>query len=228
MSAQQTRMKQLRHRGLRLLIVDDHPVMRRGLSQVVSELGNVEVCGEAACKEEALAKIEDLQPDIVIVDISLGQENGLDLIKEVKSRFSAIKMLVHSMHDETMFAERALRAGALGYIGKHETTQALIEAIYRVADGEVHLSPRMTRRVLRRTVGHHAPAAEENPFKTLTDRELQVFDLIGRGLNTKQIAARLALSVKTVESHRENIKAKLGLANAIELTREAVRWVLEC
>jgi DNA-binding NarL/FixJ family response regulator len=201
--------------------------MRRGLSQVVSELGNLEVCGEAACKDEALAQIESMRPDIVIVDISLGQENGLDLIKEVKARFSAVKILVHSMHDETMFAERVLRAGALGYIGKNETSQALIEAIHRVVDGEVHLSSRMTRRVLRRTVGHSAPADEESPLRSLTDRELQVFGLIGRGVNTKQIAARLALSVKTVESHRENIKAKLGLANAIELTREAVQWVLE-
>ena len=132
------------------------------------------------------------------------------------------------MHDETIFAERVLRAGALGYIGKNETTQALIEAIHRVVNGEVHLSPRMTRRVLRKKVGQSAPAPEESPVTTLTDRELQVFDLIGRGVNTKQIAARLALSVKTVESHRENIKTKLGLANAIELTREAVQWVLEC
>jgi DNA-binding NarL/FixJ family response regulator len=202
--------------------------MRRGLSQVVSELGNLEVCGEAACIDEALAKIESLHPDIVIVDISLGQENGLDLIKEVKARFSAVKILVHSMHDETMFAERVLRAGALGYVGKNETTRELIEAIHRVVDGEVHLSSRMTRRVLRRTVGHSTPDTEVSPLKTLTDRELQVFDLIGRGVNTKQIAARLALSVKTVESHRENIKTKLGLANAIELTREAVQWVLQC
>jgi DNA-binding NarL/FixJ family response regulator len=188
--------------------VDDHPVMRRGLSQVVSELGNIEVCGEAESKEEAFAKIESLDPDIVIVDISLGQDNGLDLIKEAKARFPGTKMLVHSMHDETMFAERVLRAGALGYIGKNEPTQSLIEAIYRVADGEVHLSPRMTNRVLRRSVGSTVPADGETPVKSLTDRELQVFEMIGRGLNTKQIA--------------------MGLANAIELTREALRWVLEC
>jgi DNA-binding NarL/FixJ family response regulator len=228
LSALKTQKNRPRRCGIRLLIVDDHPVMRRGLSQVVSEMGNLEVCGEAASKDEAMEMIGNTRPDVVIVDISLGEENGLDLIKEINARFSTIKILVHSMHDETIFAERVLRAGALGYIGKNETTQELIEAIHRVVNGEVHLSPRMTRRVLRRKVGQSAPALEESPVTTLTDRELQVFDLIGRGVNTKQIAARLALSVKTVESHRENIKTKLGLANAIELTREAVQWVLEC
>lgn len=194
---------------------------------MISELANMEVCGEAACKKEALAAIEQQTPDVVIVDISLGKDNGLDLIKEVKERFPEAKMLVHSMHDETMFAERVLRAGALGYVGKNEATQVLIDAIARVLTGEVHLSPRMTNRILHRAVGREAVVPEETPVKSLTDREFQVFEMIGRGLNTKQIATRLGLSAKTIESHRENIKGKLGLVNAIELTREALRWILE-
>jgi DNA-binding NarL/FixJ family response regulator len=206
--------------------VDDHPVMRRGLSQVVSELGNMEVCGEAASKEEAFVGIENSKPDVVIVDISLGQDNGLDLIKEAKVRFPNVKLLVHSMHDETMFAERVLQAGALGYVGKNESTQSLIDAIRRVVAGEVHLSPRMTNRVLRRAAGSTSPPGDTR-LNSLSDRELQVFEMIGRGLSTKRIAACLSLSIKTVESHRENIKEKLRLANGSELTREAVRWVLE-
>jgi DNA-binding NarL/FixJ family response regulator len=225
LSAYQTTRQPCR-RKIRLLIVDDHPVMRRGLSQVVSELGNMEVCGEAASKEEAFAGMANLKPDVVIVDISLGQDNGLDLIKEAKVRFPGTKLLVHSMHDETMFAERVLQAGALGYVGKNESTQSLIDAIRRVVAGEVHLSPRMTNRVLRRAAGSMA-APGETGLNSLSDRELQVFEMIGRGLSTKRIAACLSLSIKTVESHRENIKGKLRLANGSELTREAVRWVLE-
>lgn len=201
--------------------------MRRGLSQVISELANMEVCGEAASKQEALASIEQQTPDVVIVDISLGKDNGLDLIREVRDRYPDARMLVHSMHDETMFAERVMRAGALGYVGKNEATQVLIDAIGRVFAGEVHLSPRMTKRILHRAVGHEVTTSEEAPVKSLTDRELQVFEMIGRGLNTKQIATRLELSIKTIESHRENIKGKLGLVNAIELTRESLRWILE-
>jgi DNA-binding NarL/FixJ family response regulator len=227
LSASQTTQHYPYRRKIRLLIVDDHPVMRRGLSQVVSELGNMEVCGEAASKEEAFVGIEDLKPDVVIVDISLGQDNGLDLIKEAKVRFPGTKLLVHSMHDETMFAERVLQAGALGYVGKNESTQSLIDAIHRVVAGQVHLSPRMTNRVLRRAAGRTAVAPGETCLNSLSDRELQVFEMIGRGLNTKRIAACLSLSIKTVESHRENIKWKLRLANGSELTREAVRWVLE-
>lgn len=202
--------------------------MRRGLSQVISELAEMEVCGEAASKVDALAAIDRLAPDVVIVDISLGKDNGLDLIKEVRDRVPDAKMLVHSMHDETMFAERVLRAGALGYVGKNEPTQVLIDAITHVMAGEIHLSPRMTNRILHRAVGNEGILPDESPVRSLSDRELQVFEMIGRGLNTKQIATRLGLSIKTIESHRENIKGKLGLVNAIELTREALRWILEC
>lgn len=194
---------------------------------MISELADMEVCGEAASKEDALAAILRHAPDVVIVDISLGKDNGLDLIKEVKDRFPDAKMLVHSMHEETMFAERVLRAGALGYVGKNEPTQKLIDAINRVMKGEIHLSPRMTNRILHRAVGGEGVIPTEAPVKSLTDRELQVFEMIGRGMNTKQIATRLGLSIKTIESHRENIKGKLGLVNAIELTREALRWILE-
>jgi DNA-binding NarL/FixJ family response regulator len=215
------------NRKARLLVVDDHPVMRRGLTQLISELGNMEVCGEAASKEDALRSIADLAPDLAIIDISLGDDNGLDVIKAIKERFPDTKVLVHSMHDEAMFAERVLAAGALGYVGKNETSEVLIQAIRQVLAGEIHLSPRMMKRVIRRAVGVAEGDPGQTPLKSLSNREIQIFEMIGRGLVTKQIANRLQLSVKTIESHRENIKAKLRLANATELTREAVHWVLE-
>lgn len=215
------------NRKARILIVDDHPVMRRGLTQLISELGSMEVCGEAASKKEAITAVSHLRPELAIVDISLGDDNGLDIIKELKERFPDTNVLVHSMHDETMFAERVLAAGALGYVGKNETSQVLIQAIRHVLAGEIHLSPRMANRVIRRSVGVASDDSGETPLNSLSNRELQIFEMIGRGLATKQIANRLQLSVKTIESHRENIKAKLRLTNSIELTREAMRWTLE-
>jgi DNA-binding NarL/FixJ family response regulator len=215
------------NRKARLLVVDDHPVMRRGLTQLISELGNMEVCGEAASKEEALCAVACLEPDLAIIDISLGDDNGLDVIKELKERFPGTKVLVHSMHDEAMFAERVLAAGALGYVGKNETSQVLIHAIRQVLAGEVHLSPRMANRVIRRAVGVANGVSGDTLLRSLTNREIQIFEMIGRGLVTKQIAGRLQISVKTIERHRENIKAKLRLVNSTELVREAVRWVLE-
>jgi DNA-binding NarL/FixJ family response regulator len=215
------------NRKARLLIVDDHPVMRRGLTQLISELGNMEVCGEAASKKETLQAIADLVPDLAIIDISLGDDSGLDVVKAIKERFPNTRILVHSMHDEAVFAERVLAAGALGYVGKNETSETLIQAIRKVLAGEIHLSTRMTNRVIRRSVGVKETVAGETPLSLLSNREIQIFEMIGRGLVTKQIANRLHLSVKTIESHRENIKAKLRLTNATELTREAVRWVLE-
>lgn len=219
-------MKTALTRKARLFIVDDHPVMRRGLVEVISEMSTMEVCGEAASKEDALEAIERLQPDVVLIDISLGDDNGIDLIKEIKNRRSQTKMLVLSMHDEMLFAERALRAGALGYVDKNQPTSDLMDAISDVLESRIHLSPRMTERVLRRMAAG-GPPEEQSPLAQLSDRELQVFELIGKGLITKQIAARLGLSAKTIETYRENIKAKLNLHNSTELTREAVSWIIE-
>lgn len=212
---------------IRVLIVDDHPFMRRGLAQVVQDQPQAEVCGEAASLPEALQQMERHKPDVVIIDISLGDEgNGIELIKEIKRRWPETSMLVCSMHDESLFAERALRAGALGYVNKSEDTQTFVKALRRIFAGQVSLSPRMTDRLLTQFTGSNRDS-DQPRIAALSDRELEVFELLGRGLITKQIAAKLKLSRKTIETYREHIKAKLGLNNGTELTREATRWVLE-
>ena len=209
----------------RILIVDDHPVMRKGLSQVINDQTDMEVVGEASNIPEALEKIQDLKPDLVIVDISLGDGNGIELIKQIRSRGEEPRMLVSSMHDESLFAERAIRAGAQGYVNKHEDTSRLIQALRDIRQGRIALSEKMTDRLLNRVAGRHDDGG--SPLDRLTDRELEVFRLIGDAMTTREIAARLELSRKTVETYRENIKAKLNLSNAAELTRHAVQWVLE-
>lgn len=209
-----------------VLIVDDHAFLRKGLAQIIDDLPDVAVCGEAAGVAETLAFIRRQRPDIVIVDISLADGNGLELTKEIKAHWPEIRVLVSSMHDEALFAERALRAGALGYVSKSDDVDVFIAALRRVRDGHVSLSPRMTDRLLTRVVAGGAPPAR-SPLETLSDRELEVFEMIGRGLSTKQIAAQLELSRKTVETYREHIKSKLNLRNAAELTQHAVQWVLE-
>jgi DNA-binding NarL/FixJ family response regulator len=209
-----------------VLIVDDHAFLRRGLAQIIDDLPEVTVCGEAGTVSETLEQIRRTRPDIVVVDISLTDGNGLELTKEIKSNWPEIKVLVSSMHDEALMAERALRAGALGYVSKSDDVDAFITALRRVRDGQVYLSARMTDRLLTRVVaGGTEPS--RSPLEKLSDRELEVFELIGRGLSTKQIAAQLDLSRKTVETYREHIKSKLNLRNGTELTRHAVQWVLE-
>lgn len=209
-----------------VLIVDDHAFLRRGLAQIIDDLPEVTVCGEAGGVSETLEQIRRTQPDIVVVDISLADGNGLELTREIKSNWPDIKILVSSMHDEALMAERALRAGALGYVSKSDDVDAFITALRRVRDGQVYLSPRMTDRLLTRVVAGGAEPSR-SPLEKLSDRELEVFELIGRGLSTKQIAAQLDLSRKTVETYREHIKSKLNLRNGTELTRHAVQWVLE-
>jgi DNA-binding NarL/FixJ family response regulator len=209
----------------RILIVDDHSMVREGLVMRISTQRDLQVCGEAASEDEALALVEQTNPDLVIVDISLKCGHGLDVIKRIKSSRPAVKTLVVSGFHESLYAERSLRAGALGYLNKQESSIKLLEAIRTVLAGQRYISPEMTQRLVNQAVG----TAEEvkTPIGRLTDRELEIFRLIGEGLTSSAIANRLFLSTHTIDTHRENIKHKLGIKNAGELTRAAVQWLLE-
>jgi DNA-binding NarL/FixJ family response regulator len=209
----------------RILIVDDHPIVRRGLRELVADEPDLEVCGEAEEVSEALRQVAALSPDVVVIDLSLKGGHGLELIQEIKARKRPVKMLVSTMHDESLFAERVLRAGAMGYISKQESPDKIIGALRQVLRGEIYLSSRMANRLLHRLAA--GQSFETTPVDTLSDRELQVFEMIGQGLATKQIARKLALSHKTIEAHREKIKSKLNLKSGAELSRHATQWVLE-
>lgn len=210
----------------RIMIVDDHQLVRRGLGVLIEGQDDLEVVAEADGPPTAMQQFHAHRPDLVIVDLSLHDGSGLELIKDIMSQNAGTKVLVCSMHDELLYAERALRAGAQGYVSKHAGTDELLAAIQRVLDGRVYLSERMTDRMLSRTVGS-AEDMQRSPIESLSDRELEVFEEIGRGVGTREIAEKLVLSPKTVETYRENIKAKLNLKNATELTCYAVQWVLE-
>lgn len=209
----------------KILIVDDHPIVCRGLRQMIADEPDLEVCGEAADAAEAMRQIEATCPDVAIVDLALRSGHGLDLIQEIRARGDDVKVLVSSMHDESLFAERAVRAGALGYINKQEALDKIIEAVRQVLRGDIYLSPHVATRLLKSVTGREVAA--ETPLATLSDRELEVFEMIGRGLSTKKIASMLSLSIKTIETHRERIKSKLDLKNSNELSRQATLWVLE-
>jgi len=213
------------HRA-RILIVDDHPLVRSGLKLLIDCEPDLAVCGEAANANEAMRLLESQNPDLLIVDLSLKESSGLELIKRIKARSPEAKMLVSSMFEEALYAERVLSAGALGFVHKQEGMERVIEAIRCVLSGRVWLSSAMSERMLRRmTVSQ--PATSQSPVHTLSDRELEVFEQIGRGRATKDIARQLHLSIKTVETHREKIKAKLGLKSAAELNRAAFQWVAD-
>lgn len=207
-----------------VLIVDDHPAVREALAFRVSQAPDLAVCGEAADETAAVRLFDELQPDVAVVDISLKAGDGLDLIKRVRARHPAARILVWSMHSEALYAERALRAGALGYITKEQATGQIVEAIRQVLAGRVYLSPAMTERLLGRVTGD---GLDRSPVEALSDRELEVLRLIGGGVRTADIAGRLRLSVKTVETYRDRIRQKLGLADGTDLAQFATRWVLE-
>jgi len=207
-----------------LLIVDDHPMMREGLAQLISREKDLTVCGEADTAHEALTKTGQLKPDLVIVDITLPGRSGLELIKDIQATHSGTLLLVVSMHEESLYAERVLRAGARGYVMKQEGGKKLLEAIRQVLSGQIYVSPSMSARILEVFSGRR-PEAADSPVAGLTDREFEVFRLIGQGVNTRDVAKSLRLSVKTVEVHRLNIKAKLKLSTASELVHYAVRWM---
>jgi len=211
----------------RVLIVDDHPAVREALALRIGRQPDLEVCGEAADMSDALRLVTDTRPDVAVVDISLKTGNGIDLIKRIKDRNDCVRMLVWSMHSESLYAERALRAGALGYINKDQATDRIIEAIRRVLKGKVWLSETLSERILQRAVGGRRQEVTRLPLDVLADRELEVFRLIGDGVKTVDIAERLHLSVKTIETYRDRIRQKLSLSDGTKLAHYAVQWVLE-
>lgn len=212
-------------RKSKVLVVDDHPIIREGLADLINKEKDLTVCGWAEDIPQALEAIRKLQPDVVTVDISLKGTSGLDLIKHIKAQFPNLPVLTLSVHEESFYAERAIRAGAKGYITKQEATRKVIMAIRQVLDGRLYLSEEMKEKLLHVLVGDRSSEAGTSRVGSLTDRELEVFGLLGQGKGTRQIAERLFLSVKTVETYRSRIKEKLGLTCASELLLQAFQWV---
>jgi DNA-binding NarL/FixJ family response regulator len=212
---------------VRVLIVDDHPAVREALALRISWQPDLEVCGEAGNMNEALQLIADTKPDVAVVDISLKASNGIDLIKRIKDRADNTRILVWSMHSESLYAERALRAGALGYINKDQATDKIVEAIRQVLAGKVWLSEEMTERILHKAVGGGRKEPPLSPLDVLADRELEVFQLIVQGVKTVEIADQLHLSVKTIETYRNRIRQKLNLSDGTKLLHCATQWMTE-
>jgi len=206
-----------------IFIVDDHPMMREGLAQLISNEKDLALCGEAEDAADALNQIEKLKPNLAIVDITLRSSNGLELIKDLRLRAPGTAIIVVSMHDESLYAERVLRAGGRGYIMKQEGGKKLMTAMRHVLGGGTYVSEKMSARILDIFSGRRTEGA--SPVELLTDREFEVFQLLGQGFNTKVIAAKIHVSAKTVEVHRVNIKQKLKVDTAAELTHFAVRWM---
>jgi DNA-binding NarL/FixJ family response regulator len=206
----------------RILIVDDHPMVREGLRTLISREQDLVVCGEAETAGQAMDGAANLKPDLVLVDISLPGPNGIDLIKDICALQQVTSILVISMHDESLYAERVLRAGARGYIMKQESGPTMMLAIRQVLVGRIYLSSKMSARILENVVGQRS---KTSPMERLSDREWEVFQLIGRGKSTVQIADELHLSTKTVETHRARVKEKLDLQTMTELISFASRWV---
>jgi DNA-binding NarL/FixJ family response regulator len=206
----------------RLLILDDHPMMREGLAQLINNEPDLMVCGGAGTGKEGLDLVGKLKPDLFLADISLPDKNGLDVIKDIQALHPGVSVLVISMHDESLYAERVLRAGARGYIMKQEGGKKLMEAIRRVLDGKIYVSEKISANILESL---SAGRNEGRPLENLTDREFEVLQLLGQGKSTREIAEQNHLSPKTVEAHRANIKRKLNLKTGPELVRYAVRWV---
>lgn len=211
-------------RRRRVLIVEDHGVVRQGLVQLINQESDLEVCGEAENVSGALACLAEVHPDLVVLDLSLGESSGLDLIKHLARVRPALPVLVLSMHDELLYGQRALRAGARGYLMKRADAEELMNAIRRVLAGDTYVSAQLISRLLDPSASVH-PEAWRAAVDRLTERERQVFELIGKGLGSRDVAEALGLSTKTIETYRESIKTKLGLSKATELQRAAFRWV---
>ena len=225
--ARKKQSDQTRDNKIRILIVDDHPIVRQGLAELVNHEDDFAVCGQAEDYHEALRAIGELNPNMAVVDISLKETSGLELIKDIHSQHPDLPVLALSMHDETLYAERALRAGAMGYIMKQEATENVIAAIRKILGGEIYVSDRMASRMVRKLVAGQT-VTNASSVDCLSDRELEVFRLIGKGHGTRQISERLYLSVKTIETYRAHIKDKLNLADAAELLQYAIQWVSSC
>lgn len=212
-----------RPRQRQLLIVDDHPMMRERLREVIEQETDLVVCGEAEDRDGALRELTRQRPDLVVVDLSLKNSSGLELIKDIRARYPSLRVLVLSMHDEAIYAERSLRAGARGYITKQEATRKIVQAIRTVLNGEMYLPPDVAKHVAVRSFGE----LKEEPrwgMDKLSDRELEVFRGLAKGWTTRQIADSLGLDVKTIETYRARLKEKLGFADATELLQAAIRW----
>lgn len=211
----------------KVLIVDDHPAIREALAIRISRTPELTVCGESEDLTEAIRLVSNEKPDVAIIDISLKSGDGIDLIKHIKARRKEVRMLVWSMHGEKVYAERALRAGAHGYITKEQATDQIVDAIRQVLADKVYLSPAMQESLLRRTVGAGTEMLAASPVELLSDRELEVFRRLGLGQKTRSIAEELRLSVKTIETYRDRIRRKLGLQDGNDLVQHALHWVLE-
>ncbi|PIQ63633.1 MAG: DNA-binding response regulator [Bacteroidetes bacterium CG12_big_fil_rev_8_21_14_0_65_60_17] len=209
---------------IRVVIVDDHPLMRKGLAMSLDAESDITVVGQASSAEEGMTMIEQLKPDVAAIDISLPGMSGLELVKQLHAIRPDVKTLVVSRHDESLYAERAIRAGARGYVMKLEAGEVIVKAVRRVTNGGIFVSEEINERLLLGMVSGHEALAQ-SPLDILSDRELEVFELTGRGSGTRDIAERLHLSVKTVESYRARIKVKLNLGSASELMQHAVQWV---
>lgn len=205
----------------KIMIVDDHPIMREGLAQLINQEKDLAICGQFEEATKAFEAVATLKPDIAIVDISLKGSSGIELLKNIKVHYPKLLVLVLSMHDESLYAERVLRAGASGYIMKQEATDRVLIALRRVLNGEIYLSEKMSAKLMHQLVGGRVNSG--SLMERLSDRELEVFGLIGQGRGTREIAEQLHLSVKTIESHRAHIKEKLNLKNATELVHRAIQ-----
>jgi DNA-binding NarL/FixJ family response regulator len=207
----------------RILLVDDHPLVRERLAEIINREADLHVCGEAEDRHDALELVKTARPGLVIVDLTLKTSDGLELIKDLHTRWPSLRMLVVSMHDESLYAERVVRAGAMGYITKQEATRSILVAIRRILAGNIYLNERIASHIISR-LATRGDIAAVTPAQLLADRELQVFELTGRGLNTRDIAIRLLLSAKTVETYRNRIRQKLHLRDGSELLRSAIAW----
>ena len=209
-----------------VFVVDDHPLLRQGLGLLINQQKDLEVCGEAEEAQAAMQAIALRRPDILIIDISLNGPDGLDLLKNIRASYPDLPVLILSMHDEAIYAERALRARANGYIMKQEASEKVLIAVRRILNGEVYLSDRMANKMLQQYIGG-SPAAIQSRIAALSDRELEVFCLIGEGCGTREIAEELHLSIKTVETYQAHIKEKLSLHSGRELIRHAIQWKID-
>ncbi len=210
---------------VRVLLVDDHPVARLGLSVLLAEADGLEVCGDTGNPSEVPDLVAGTRPDVVIMDLSTQQGSELDLIHRIHRVRPSARILIFSMDPDPLFAERALRAGASGYVDKRESTPLILQAVREVIAGSVFVSPQATQSIVRR-VAHNGSDTNPEPTALLTNRELEVFELLGRGLTSQEVAERLRLSVKTIDAHRQKLKSKLGLRSGNDLVYQAVRWVL--